>query len=963
MGIQYRLMLTFSSIILLILVVSSFFSFRLTKEAIIESAVEGMESSLVETTHRAMALHKNAEDMLVMSLQYPGFEEYFNLEETRRGNVYDAHKVIQFTDRQRALKKKNDQWIARLQYKYPIMESCIIDRTGHEHARTTFGSIAPNSDFSSEEDGASFFEPTLLLKKDEVHIQSPYMSPDAKQWVFSYTSPIVLSDGSSPAFFHFEMAISHFQKSIESLTESVHMAQGGKDRKRTLIVDQAGLLMADSSHRINIDLHEGVDPESEQKLEDYFPNVTSVSNAADFLEIIAHMKAGKRGKATFEEEGVLYYVVYQPLPVFGWSIAHIETYDALLESSQSALSGMAWMTILIVIVALGVALIAVYVTARRISTPLVNLTRMVQRFASGDLTQRVDVRSLPSGELQMLGGAVDNMVTNLISIARNLSLESETLVACANGLSAIRSDVQYGAGEITEKAGTMGEANRNLAGNVAAIKERMENVNERMVTIASSSLALSGNIDTIAQAASEGAENASTVASAAEQMTANIGNVNDSLAGVDASIGHVRQEIQGMVTSLQGIQSLCGEASAKSMEASSYSDSSHEVMDSLSLAADEIGNSVEIINTIAEQTNMLALNATIEAAGAGEAGKGFAVVATEVKDLARKTSDATIMISEKIHGIQMSVREVGDAIRTISSIVEQMDQANKDITSAVDEQNTSVQNISGAVNDVAAAASLVLSNAGELRYAADEVASSAGKSLAASNHIVHSTEEGARASALSSQIAEETKELANATLEAAVESEHAAGTVVELANSVFALARGTTGATTAFGHVTDITLHSASSLDKVRSALVIPTEGMFDIETLKALFLVWIRLMEDALIGYELNAGLGDIHEKLNANMARFQSWMEGEGQQWFGNSPNFMEVGEIFASMRRRVEEMAAISQAVMDARQSGEEEQGGENHAFVETSIKDAQQILELFHVDRQRLFMALDRLYKRG
>ena len=87
-------------------------------------------------------------------------------------------------------------------------------------------------------------------------------------------------------------------------------------------------------------------------------------------------------------------------------------------------------------------------------------------------------------------------------------------------------------------------------------------------------------------------------------------------------------------------------------EAVAAASSANDTIVSLADASTQIGKVIDIITSIAQQTDLLALNATIEAARAGEAGKGFAVVANEMKELAKQTAAATDEIRNKIEAIQ-----------------------------------------------------------------------------------------------------------------------------------------------------------------------------------------------------------------------------------------------------------------------------------------------------------------------
>jgi methyl-accepting chemotaxis protein len=109
----------------------------------------------------------------------------------------------------------------------------------------------------------------------------------------------------------------------------------------------------------------------------------------------------------------------------------------------------------------------------------------------------------------------------------------------------------------------------------------------------------------------------------------------------------------------------------------------------------EISKTIEIIDGIAEQTNMLALNATIEAARAGSAGRGFAVVAEEVKDLSRETAKATVDIASRIAVMRQESEGAIAAVSEIASVIERIANLQTAIADAVADQSAAVADISG----------------------------------------------------------------------------------------------------------------------------------------------------------------------------------------------------------------------------------------------------------------------------
>lgn len=139
-----------------------------------------------------------------------------------------------------------------------------------------------------------------------------------------------------------------------------------------------------------------------------------------------------------------------------------------------------------------------------------------------------------------------------------------------------------------------------------------------------------------------------------------------------------------------------------------------DVLTKLSDSTQSIGEIVGLIRDVAEQTNLLALNATIEAARAGDAGKGFSVVASEVKQLADRTSKATIDISNQTDQIYTATREAITAISSISETITSVAGISADVASQTVTQRDNSNELSASITQSASSTTKMISETSEV---------------------------------------------------------------------------------------------------------------------------------------------------------------------------------------------------------------------------------------------------------
>jgi methyl-accepting chemotaxis protein len=240
-----------------------------------------------------------------------------------------------------------------------------------------------------------------------------------------------------------------------------------------------------------------------------------------------------------------------------------------------------------------------------------------------------------------------------------------------------------------------------------------------------------------------------SVASSAEQITASTDEVakgsvdqadrarkmTDLFEGLEYSIKRVANSAEDAKDLTQEAVNIAKEGTGIINKSIDKMEQVNQQMTMLESDSKQIGAIIEVINDIAEQTNLLALNAAIEAARAGEQGRGFAVVADEVRKLAERSGEATKQIEGIINGMQDStskcVRAVSDGVLQFA----QTRQSFESIVLKVDETSNKVSEIAGSSIEQSTKASEVLRTIESVASISEQAAAASEETAAASQEL------------------------------------------------------------------------------------------------------------------------------------------------------------------------------------------------------------------------------------
>ncbi len=366
-----------------------------------------------------------------------------------------------------------------------------------------------------------------------------------------------------------------------------------------------------------------------------------------------------------------------------------------------------WGGVMAIAAAIGLALLL----TRTIAKPVVAMTAVVQRLASGDHSILVPALGRRD-EIGAMAQAIDVLKTNAIAAqverqqreeerARRVdedarvalaaqqtaATEAATLVVNSIGAGLER----LAAGDLSFRlTSTLPPAYETLRANLNSTSAQLHDL---LGSVIETTSAIRAGTEQIAQASDD-------MSRRTEQQAASL---EETAAALDEVTATVRRTAQGA----KEARDVVAQTKSDAEQSGEIVQQAVQAMGEIEASSRQISEIIGVIDEIAFQTNLLALNAGVEAARAGDAGRGFAVVASEVRALAQRSAGAAKEIKALIStssnqvgsGVKL-VRSTGAALMRIVEQVKKVHEVTNEIAASAQEQSTGLTEVNTAVNQM-----------------------------------------------------------------------------------------------------------------------------------------------------------------------------------------------------------------------------------------------------------------------
>ena len=315
--------------------------------------------------------------------------------------------------------------------------------------------------------------------------------------------------------------------------------------------------------------------------------------------------------------------------------------------------------------------------------------------------------------------AVIATVIAVISIIALLGLLIRLLLQPLHIMTRAMQNIAEGEGDLTRRLdvtsndefGTLGSAFNDFVERIHTsmreVSSATAQVNEVALRVVSASNSSMLNSDEQASRTNSVAAAINELGAAAQEIARNAAQASQQASDARGLATEGQQVVERSISSMQQLSQMLGTSSGH--------------IESLNGKTVNIGQILEVITSISQQTNLLALNAAIEAARAGEAGRGFAVVADEVRNLAHRTQESAQQVQAMIEELQISARAsvstmdesqrhsedsveianlAGERLVSVTERIGEIDGMNQSVATATEEQTSVVESINMDITEI-----------------------------------------------------------------------------------------------------------------------------------------------------------------------------------------------------------------------------------------------------------------------